>query len=84
MFSSKYITGGSRSEAGCKYEDHMVCDSDRSSEVGSELAHDVNCLMTGDAQGGNLTHQKLDGTRLRGDGREGKKETPLVSFNNPS
>jgi hypothetical protein len=62
------------SEAGCRDEYHMVCESYRSSRDGSELtvvvAHDVNRLMTGDAQGGNSTLDKLDGTRLREKERE--------------
>jgi hypothetical protein len=57
------------SEAVCRDEYHTICESYRSSKDGSELtlmvAHDVNRLMTGDAQGGNLTLEKLDGMRLR-------------------
>ena len=62
------------SEASCRDEYHTVCESDRSSKDGSQLtpvvAHDVNCLMTGDSQRGNLTLETLHGMRLR----EGKRE----------
>ena len=67
------------SEACCRDEYHTVCESDRLNKDGSELtlvvAHDVNHLMTGDAQGGNLTLEKLDGMRLREGKREKMKES---------
>jgi hypothetical protein len=57
------------SEVGGRDEYHSVWERYRSNKGGSELtpvvAHDVNCLMTGDAQGGKLTLEKLDGIRLR-------------------
>ena len=73
------------SEAGCRDEYHMVCKSDRSSKARSQLtlvvAHDVNHLMTGDDQGGNLTLETLNGTRLREEKREKMNERRKESEN---
>jgi hypothetical protein len=61
------IREGSVSEGGCSDKYHTVCECDRSSQDGSELTvvvdHDVNHLMTDDAQG-ELNSRKF-GTRLR-------------------